>query len=256
MPSFAVITPTTGTDDLERCIMSLRGQDCVHYIVVDGREHNRKVNEILVNRTGLTQQEKMIWLDENIGKGWYGHRVYAASPFLVNEEVICYLDEDNWVEPNYIESFKKVLNTRQWAFTLRNIVDADGSFICQDNCENLGLWPVIGDRTGRHHVDTSCFAVPRNIAVKVSHAWYGQWGADRQFFDALRGVAPQFGCTGKYTLNYRLGGATNMATKEMFLQGNTVANQIYQGVFPWSTENAAAPATGPQQKNTLIYRTS
>lgn len=146
------------------------------------------------------------------------------------------LDEDNFVESNYIESFKKVLNTHQWAYTLRNIVDADGSFICQDNCENLGLWPVIGDPNNRHHIDTGCFAVPRELAVKVGHQWYGQWGADRQFFSALRQVAPTFGCTGEYTLNYRMGSSTNLATKEMFLQGNTIANQIYQGVFPWSTK--------------------
>jgi hypothetical protein len=236
MPSIAVITPTIGTPELVRCVKSLRGQDCSHYLVVDGREHNEKVNRILVNETGVTQQEKMIWLDENVGKGWYGHRVYAAASFLVNEDILCYLDEDNWVEPDYIESFKATLNKFDWAFTLRNIVEPDGAFVCQDNWESLGLWPVVGQN--RYHVDTSCFAVPRKIAVQVGHRWYGQWGADRQFFDALRQVAPNFGCTNKYTLNYRLGGPTSKVTKDHFLQGNEIAKQLYQGEYPWVTQTA------------------
>ena len=252
MTTFAVITPTIGTPELAKCIMSLRGQDCTHYIVVDGREHNSKVNKILVNETGISHKERMIWLDENVGKGWYGHRVYAAASFLVNEDVLCYLDEDNWVEPDYIDAFKNILNTNQWAFTLRNIVDVDGSFVCQDNCENLGLWPVLGDKQGRSHVDTGCFAVPRELALKVGHHWYGQWGADRQFFAALKQVAPTFGCTGKYTLNYRLGSSTNLATKEMFLQGNTFANQLYQGVYPWVT-NKKTPQNN--QKSILRFNT-
>lgn len=235
MLSFAVITPTIGTPDLVRCVQSLRGQDCVHYLVADGREHNSKVNEILVNKTGFTQQEKMIWLDENVGKGWYGHRVYAAASFLVNEDILCYLDEDNWVEPDYIESFRSILNNNQWAYTLRNIVDPDGTFVCQDNFESLGLWPVGGvdNLDSRYHIDTGCFAVPREIAVKVGHNWYGQWGADRQFFSALKQAYPTFGCTSKYTLNYRLGSDTSRATKEMFLKGNEYTHQIYRGDYPW-----------------------
>lgn len=234
MATFAVITPTIGLPELKRCVQSLRGQDCTHYVVFDGRDHFAAINKVLLE-AGITQNMKYITLDENIGKGWYGHRVYAAASFLVNEDVLCYLDEDNWVEPNYIESFKATLNRFEWAYTLRNIVDQDGSFVCQDNWESLGLWPVVGQN--RHHIDTSCFAVPRNIAVNIGHHWYGQWGADRQFFGALKQASPHFGCTSQYTLNYRLGGETSRVTKEHFLKGNEAAKQFYQGEFPWVTQN-------------------
>lgn len=231
--TFAVITPTIGTKDLAQCITSLRGQDCTHYIVVDGQEHNADVNKIVLS-VGLTDQMKFIWLQNNIGKGWYGHRVFAAASFLVNEDVICYLDEDNWVEPDYIDAFKKVLNTHehQWAYTLRNIMNPEGAYICQDLCESLGHWPVSFAPT-RNHIDTGCFAVPRSIALKVGHHWYGQWGADRQFFSALKSAAPSFGCTTKHTLNYRLGSATSMASQEMFLRGNDISQGIYKGDYPW-----------------------
>jgi hypothetical protein len=182
-------------------------------------------------------------LQQNVGKGWYGHRVYAAASFLVNEDVLCYVDEDNWVERNYIEEFQKVFqeNKYQWAYTLRNIAQnsplpsiCEAELVCQDNCESLGHWPVAFDKS-RHHIDTGCFAIPRELAVKVGHNWYGQWGADRQFFEAVKAYAPNFGCTMKHTLNYRMGSETSRATTEMFLQGNKLSEQAYLGErnYPW-----------------------
>lgn len=245
--TFAVITPTIGTDELRRCILSLRGQDCTHYIVMDGQENTAKINNILMG-AGVTQQTKIIYLENNVGKGWYGHRVYAAASFLVNEDVLCYMDEDNWAEPNYIEEFKRVLNKQPWAYTLRKIVDAKGDYICDDNCESLGHWPVVGE-PNRYHIDTGCFAVPRSLAVKVGHNWYGQWGADRQFFAALKSAAPTFGCTTVHTLNYRLGGETNLASQNMFLRGNQLASELYKGVFPWHQNERTQPTILTYQTN-------
>lgn len=244
MKSFAVITPTIGSDHLKQNILSLRGQDCTHYIVVDGREHWEAVNNLLLGKggVGLTQHEKFISLDVNVGKGWYGHRVYAAASFLVNEDVLCYLDEDNYAEPDYIESFRQVFSDPkyQWAYTLRNIVGANGGFVGQDNCESLGHWPVSFSRDYRHHIDTGCFAIPRELAVKVGHHWYGQWGADRQFFAGVKAYAPEFGCTMKHTLNYRMGSATSLATTEMFLHGNELSKEAYIGErnYPWHEQRS------------------
>jgi len=238
MKSFAVITPTIGSKHLKRNIESLRGQDCTHYIVVDGKEHWSALNTMLIGPggVGLSRQEKFISLDVNVGKGWYGHRVYAAASFLVNEDVLCYLDEDNSVSPNYIEEFQKVFEEDKysWAYTLRTIMDDAGVMVCQDNCESLGHWPVAFDQT-RNHIDTGCFAIPREIAVKVGHHWYGQWGADRQFFAAVKAYAPEFGCTMKHTMNYRMGSETSRASVDMFLEGNKISERTYTGErnYPW-----------------------
>jgi hypothetical protein len=174
----------------------------------------------------------------------------------VNEDVICFLDEDNWVEPNYIEAFREVLRDTkyQWAHTLRNIVDAQGLFVCRDDCENLGQWPVMAHED-RYHVDTSCFAVPRDLALRVSSSWYGQWGADRQFFAALKAMAPRFGCTTKYTLNYRLGGDTNLTDQQMFLRGNRITAEVYEGHYPWQFHREPVPLP-PSTPTILTYQTT
>ena len=71
------------------------------------KEHFQKIYPQALDKT--KRQIKSIGLQENIGKGWYGHRVYAACSFLVNADVICYLDEDNWFEPDHVEKMVKKL---------------------------------------------------------------------------------------------------------------------------------------------------
>jgi hypothetical protein len=75
--------------------------------------------------------------------------------------------------------------------------------------------------------------VKRDIAIRIGQAWYGQWGADRQFFGALKQHFPNFACTKEYTLNYRLDGNDNSVTKEFFDQGNEANSKKYFGQFPW-----------------------
>jgi glycosyltransferase involved in cell wall biosynthesis len=230
----AVVTPTIASEHLTKCIDSVDKQtyeDIVHYIFIDGCQYEPKAREILVG----SSKTRMIELEENVGKGWYGHRVYAACSFLVNADVICYLDEDNFFEPNHIETVvKKLQEGNDWVYSLRNIHDKEGKFLCEDNCESLGKWPVYFNPEV-HHIDTSCFAVRRDVAVRIGHAWYGQWGADRQFFGALKNHFPKYSCTNQYTTNYRLDGNENSVNEDFFNEGNKINSEKYQGNFPWKS---------------------
>jgi glycosyltransferase involved in cell wall biosynthesis len=217
---------------LEQCVSSVDNQtykDLTHYIFIDGCQYEPKAREILVG----SSKTRMVELEENVGKGWYGHRVYAACSFLVNADIICYLDEDNWYEPNHVEELVKAIQTgAQWAYSLRKIYDKHGNYICDDNCESLGKWPIYFNNDA-YHIDTSSFAVRRDVAVNIGHAWYGQWGADRQFFSNLKKFFPNFECTGKHSLCYRLDGNANSVTKDFFEDGNKYTEEKYQGNYPW-----------------------
>ena len=230
----AIVTPTIGKTELKDCIDSVDKQtykDITHYVFVDGIEYEQEIWKLTEGATKV----KFVRLDENVGKGWYGHRVYAACSFLVNTDIIVYLDEDNWIEPCHVEKLvKKIEEGNDWAFSLRKIYDKDGNFLCEDNCESLGKWPVYFDDKV-FHIDTSSFAIKRDVAVRIGHAWYGQWGADRQFFGALKHHFPKFDCTNSHTLCYRLDGNPNSVTKEFFDNGNEINKQKYNGEFPWKT---------------------
>ena len=220
----AVVTPTIGSSHLKKCLESVDNQtytDIVHYVFIDGCQYEPKVKDLIRQYS----KTRYIELEENVGKGWYGHRVYAACSFLVNADVIVYLDEDNWIEPCHIEKLVNKINEgNDWVYSLRKIYDKDGNFLCEDNCESLGKWPVYFDDKV-FHIDTSSFAIKRDIAVRIGHAWYGQWGADRQFFGALKQNFPKFDCTNSHTLCYRLDGNPNSVTKEFFDNVNEIKDR-------------------------------
>ena len=232
----AVVTPSIGNRHLIDCVRSVENQtykDLAHYIFVDGYEHRRKVFDTCEGAS----KTKFVILEENVGKGWYGHRVYAACSFLVDADIICYLDEDNWYDPCHVQKLvDKIKEGNDWAYSLRKIYDKNGEYICEDNCESLGKWPVFFDSNVRH-IDTSCFAVKRDVAVRIGHAWYGQWGADRKFFQNLSRHFPTYDCTGAHTLGYRLDGNPNSVTKEFFIDGNAKQHETYHGVYPWNNKN-------------------
>lgn len=242
----AVVTPTIGSDYLSQCIDSVQNQtyeNLTHYIFLDGQEYYEKIHPILYEKSEK-RIIKTISLEENVGKGWYGHRVYAACSFLVNADVICYLDEDNWLDPNHVELMvQKLKRGNDWVYSLRKIYDKEGNFICEDNCESLGKWPVYFNHQV-FHIDTSSFAVRRDVAIRIGQSWYGQWGADRQFFANIKEFFPKFDCTNEHTLCYRLDGNPNSVTKDFFDKGNEHMKNKYNGSFPWK-EKVDTETIGP-----------
>jgi glycosyltransferase involved in cell wall biosynthesis len=241
----AVITPTIGAKTLSNCIRSVDEQtyeNLTHYVFLDGEEEH---GDKIWNQLQGASKVKTIRLQENVGKGWYGHRVYAACGYLVNADLICYLDEDNWFEPHHVEKLvERIKKGSDWAYSLRNIYDKEGNFVCEDNCESLGQWPIYFNRDA-FHIDTSSFMVKADIARKLGTAWYAQWGADRQFFNALKQYFPNFSCSKEYSLNYRLDGNPNSVTAEFFEKGNAENEKLYADGFPWKKVYTEEYTVGP-----------
>ena len=235
----AVVTPTIGSNYFAQCLESVQNQtydNLIHYIFIDGHQHLDLANGH-IDKAGNRKQISRVTMEENIGKGWYGHRVYSACSFLVNADVICYLDEDNWYEPCHVQKLvEKIQAGNDWAYSLRKIYSKEGEYLCDDNCESLGKWPVYFNNQV-FHIDTSSFAVKRDVAIRIGHAWYGQWGADRQFFSNLSMHFSKFDCTHAHTLCYRLDGNPNSVTKDFFDQGNETMKKKYGDKFPWHNGN-------------------
>jgi glycosyltransferase involved in cell wall biosynthesis len=219
-----VITPTTGKDTLKDAVNSVIDQTIPteHFLVADGLEATK-------NEYFYSSAKRMV-LPENIGgNGWYGHRVYAAMPLMVNADYILFLDEDNWFEPNHVETMINKIKSKDlmWSYSLRRIVDERGQYVCDDDCESLGRYPAFYDHL-LNFVDTNCYCFKREYLVNIAHAFYGQWGADRQFYKAAASALPAFGCTGEATVNYR----APERLLGMFAEGNAAMKKAY-GDLPW-----------------------
>jgi glycosyltransferase involved in cell wall biosynthesis len=220
-----VITPTTGKDTVNKAIESVKAQTIKteHLLVIDGikKGHWYPMSEV----------DQVIALPENVGgNGWYGHRVYAAMPLMVNADYILFLDEDNWFEPNHVETMINKIKSKDlmWAYSLRRICDERGQYVLDDDCESLGRYPAFYDHTV-NFVDTNCYCFKRDYLVNVAHSFYGQWGADRPFYKSASTNLPSFGCTGEATVNYR----APERLLGMFKEGNKLMKEAYKEPLPW-----------------------
>jgi len=215
-----VITPTTAKNTVKKAIESVKAQTIAtdHLIVADGID------------TDFSIMPYFMRLPENVGgNGWYGHRVYAAMPLMVNADYILFLDEDNRYETNHVETMINKIKSKDlmWAYSLRRICDESGQYVCDDDCESLGRYPAFYDHS-LNFVDTNCYCFRREFLVTVAHSFYGQWGADRPFYKAASTGLPAFGCTGEATVNYR---APERLLK-MFAEGNKLMKDAYKPL-PW-----------------------
>jgi glycosyltransferase involved in cell wall biosynthesis len=236
-PLVTVITATTGDSCLVTALESVKKQtygNIRHLVVIDGdhAEARRMV-------AGFNDID-VIQLPYATGtNGYLGHRIYGAATFLAEGEYVCFLDEDNWMDPEHVASLMDVIRQgHDWAYSLRKIVDRDNKVICNDDCESLGKWhSVFGEND--FLVDVSCYLLPKNVALGVSPLWHRKardnrkGEADRTICATLLGRQLSCQTTGLYTLNYRAGNRGDSVMAGFFLEGNRKMAELHQGSYPW-----------------------
>ena len=243
----SVITPTTGNQFLAESINSVRNQtykDVEHIIVVDGRDRFENAQPILdACQFGSGWNEHLLILPYATGTDRYnGHRVYGGTTYFAQGDYHIWLDDDNALEPNHVESLVNLVQEKNldWAFSLRKIIDKDSNVLCLDDCESLGLWASILHPQD-FFVDVNCYFVKKHVAVGMSPVWYrkfrepGQMEIDRAIASVL--MAKQnnlkFDCTRDYTVKYRVGNTGLSVQADFFLQGNAKMLERHNGVLPW-----------------------
>lgn len=222
MPSIAVVTATTGRDTLKQTVKSVREQTvpCTHYVFWDGVpvpfdiDYGWQIDSIaLPYKTG--------------GNGMMNGGIVAASAYLVQEDLICWLDDDNWIEPNHIETLLAAKEDKPYAHSLRKLVEPDGTFFDFDDFESLGIHSGF--------IDLNCYLMDRQLAVQLAPLWYKTTGdlmvGDRYVYECLRGNSLPYGETGKYTVNYRLNPKRDL--RPWFFDGNIKNRAKYSGSLPW-----------------------
>lgn len=240
-----VITPTTGIPELAQAIQSVakQGDQVQHWIVIDGMQYADRAIKIV--QENLHNNLKLIILPENTGvpsnyfkelsAGFYGHRIYAGVINFINTEYVLFLDEDNWFEKGHVASMVGAITNHklEWCYSLRKIVNKDGEFMCEDNCDSLGIFP---NQNNVSFVDMNCYCFKTEFALKLVPTLYrADYNTDRQVFKCAVALCPNpdgYGCTGNHSVNYR---ANREEHKDWFIGGNEKMHQIYK-TFPWRVE--------------------
>jgi len=250
--SVAVLTATSGRDELARCVDSVRSQATSlpvrHYLMTDAGVSG--LHKYLDMRVFYPSCSVSYW-DGKAGRGpegqvLEGRRLYAAAAGLIDEDAVLMLNDDDWFEPDHIQSLVDILDSgKDWAFSLRKIYDKDGAYLFDDDCEALGMWPVWNSEHPEYLVEHSAFCLKRDVFRAFGTLFNDQgYGVDRLFTRVLREMVPNFGCSMKHSLCYSLGGTPESVKAEFFEAGNAVMRQRYPKGFPW------------RATQTLCFRTS
>lgn len=244
-PLVSIVTATTGNLLLVNNIKSVLKQThhrIQHLVVCDGSERRDTVDNLIEGAGLWNSNLDMMYLPYSVGKDRFnGHRIYAASTFLAEGEYIMFLDDDNYLEPDHVESCLKMIKSgSQWTYSLRNIVDKFQNHLCQDNCESLGEWPSVINPSD-YFVDMNSFFLPRKLATIISPIMNrkfrepGQMEVDRAMTHMLRQIQPQYKGTHKYTVNYTVGNTSLSVTPDFFVKGNEEMLRRYNGALPWKS---------------------
>lgn len=240
-----VITPTIGQESLHKAIQSVSDQsyeNLKHLVVVDGPDFLKNVSDLNISEYYTKLQVTVA--PENTGRtggNFWGHRIFAAYPHLVNADYILFLDEDNWFDNNHVETLIEYIEHRNldWAYSLRNIYTKEETFVDSDCCESLGRWPVFWslDKSDKEYlVDTSAYCFKREFLIHVCQHWHSGWGGDRKFYKIITQLLKhdKFGTTGMHTMNYRLDDSVEKkyGNINFFSEGNKIVKQHY-GEYPW-----------------------
>lgn len=239
-PLITIVTPTTGNPLLGQAIDSVLSQtykEIEYIVVIDGWKNEAKAREIIGNAHRFVH---VIVLPFPTGiNGYNGHKIYGSTTFLARGEYMCYLDEDNFYDTNHIESLVEVAKPEhKWVYSLRKIVDAQGKYICNDDCESLGTWTnILNDNL----VDVGCYMLHKQTALEIAPIWHrrarhpdDQPEVDRAIYQTLINLYGEDAVTSnkQYTFNYTAGNTPNSVKPEFFITGNKKMQQIVEG-YPW-----------------------
>jgi len=238
IPRTVVVTPTTGTRFLSKCIDSVQKQKLigvVHLIIVDGPDHAEEVYKIIEPFKNKVPLHIVVLPFPAGANSWLGHRIYASMAMLLDYDYIAYLDEDNFYEPDHLELMHDLLikDKLDWTFSLRKIIDTEGNFLALDNCESVGNMSHTVLEWNDFLVDTSCYFLTPTVAQAMAPYWMhrartGGIEADRSVCRFLLNH-PSFKGKGipKHTLNYTVAQRSDSVKGDFFLKGNAVFNHDF-----------------------------
>lgn len=234
--------PTKGEESIIKTIESIQKQNypyCKTTIGTDSEEGHDKVEDIL-------KQLK----PKNILHYKFPEKVTNGRPELLSAAAVYSTKYDLWQPVGSGDWFeywhasaviKTYLDKKpQWVFTLRNIWDKDGNFICKDIFESIGFHEVWCN-PGYFFVDGQSWCIPRAMAYNIANSFVMSrelnQRTDKFIFDVYKKHYPNFACTNDYTLNFRLNRGTDEQleyAKQWYLNGFKHMQKKYpDGNYPW-----------------------
>lgn len=137
----------------------------------------------------------------------YGGALKTILSYAANSRYVAYLDDDNWLAREHVETMLRAVAGKAWAYSLRHFVDAEsGDLLCPDTWESMGPHRGVYATAQGGFVDTNCYVIDALACSDVFPEWAmtrfaGGTGGDRQVLAKLR--SRPWGTNGAHTVYYR-----------------------------------------------------
>lgn len=177
MTKISIITPTIGRPEILRLCQSIDNQtvkgkvEFEHIVVVDGPEYQEAVLQ-------CTEPYKSIikYFIVPVNCGTWGGPARAAGTMIASGDFTCFLDDDNWIEPNHFQALLNIAQTWKldWCAAKRFVHCVNGFVLPKD--------PEFG-----YHIDGNCFIGKTDVVKKYAYL-YAKVGfiQDRDFIAHLK----------------------------------------------------------------------
>ena len=224
----SVIVVTVCRESLYRAIRSIFRQDfqgSIHILIGVDVEKFGNISQILedlapecpprVRITCINPGYSTSTRHGGVHNCWYGGSLRTALSFLSSSELVAYLDDDDWYQPEHLRLLHAAIQGKTWAFTLSNYADPNHNKILgPDTVESLGPHKgIFKDKFGGFVRPTALLL----NKIKLPHILY-LWSIsptptgdaeDRLIFNELLKY-PDYGETGVPTANCSLDPADGM----------------------------------------------
>jgi glycosyltransferase involved in cell wall biosynthesis len=236
-PSVAVITCTIGRGHLDQTLKSIEQQthkNIQHYIVTDAAMTEAAFAELRAKHEA-ENRHWVYWPTKVGGPGWECRRLWSMLAPVINEDAVCFLNDDDWYEPVHVEALLTALKHGfDWAHSFRKIYDEQGNYLFDDICESLGEAHPVWNMQWQNFAE-QCSVMMTTHCYRAIAPYFALpgFGNDRLTYQMLKRLYPRVAACAEHTMCFRLGGSPYSVSKDYFVQGNAWMRQKYGDNLPW-----------------------
>ncbi len=237
-----MVVVTVCRKSLYRAIRSVFHQDfqgTIHLLVGADVELYGDFNEILgelmtecpahITLTGISLGYSTSARHGGVHSSWYGGSLRTALSFLSSSELVAYLDDDDWYEPQHLRLLFDAIQNKDWAFSLSNYADPNTDEVLgMDTLESLGPNKGVFKKSFGGFVRPSALLINKVRLSHILHLWsispYPSGdGEDRLIFKELL-KHRKYGQTGAPTVNCALDPADGLHARRMESVGRKIVD--------------------------------
>jgi len=208
--AITIITPTTGSDGLERLFESLERQTVkwTHILLWDNKREGKylypdakTLKVASLHDINGENRYSIVIPDDAVQGPACGSALRAIGLMAANTPYVTFADSDVYYEDNHLETMLEAVKDKEWAYCKRRIWESENDCIGIDDFESVG--DSLNRKVPYEMVDNNCMIFSRRFGSSgaVLYRETKEYNDDRLFYHFLKDHAGEPGKTELATVN-------------------------------------------------------